>query len=268
MATKSNTVSESGGSDPAEFDFNAYVAGASSFPKFSHTVYLDQDGGIELDRVSEEYDKLADRGREINQIQERMADSPTRSLVDEEAEELSSELAQIERKCSDLEPKIKELHDRVASSALKLHFQSNTAQKLGQVVRQAEKNFHKKHGKKDDSDMEYVTARSKALLSAQLAAYCTGITLSDGTFRGAPDEDGFNTLLDSIISSESVRLMTTLNKHLDNSSDWADRVDAGFPGGRDQQGPQPVGHSDSEDGKVVDASSDDADDRGGNGLDG
>lgn len=268
MATKNNTVAEPGGSDPSDFDFKAYVAGASSFPKFSHIVYLDQDGGIELDRVSEEYDKLADRGREILQTQERMADSPTRSLVDEEAEELSAELAEIERKCSELEPKIKDLYDRVASSALKLHFQSGTAQKLGQVVRQSEKNFHKKHGKKDDSDVEYVTAKSKAILSGQLSAYCTGITLSDGTFRSAPDEDGFSALLDSIISSESVRLMTTLNKHLDSSSDWADRIDAGFPGGRDKQGSQSLGNSNSEDGKVVDASTDDVDDRGGNGLDG
>lgn len=263
MATKSNAVTESGGSDPSEFDFNAYVAGASSFPKFSHTVYLDQDGGIELDRVSEEYDKLAERGREIIQTQERMADSPTRSLVDEEAEELSAELTKIERKCSELEPKIKDLHDRVASSALKLHFQSNTAQKLGQVIRQAEKNFHKKHGKKDDSDMEYVTARSKALLAAQLAAYCTGITLSDGTFQSSPDEGGFDTLLDSLISSESVRLMSTLNKHLDSSADWADRIDAGFPGGRDEQGSQSVGYSNPEDSEGVVPSTNDSDDRGG-----
>lgn len=261
MATKNNAVSESGGSDPSEFDFNAYVAGASSFPKFSHTVFLDQEGGVELHRASSRYDKMVERRSEILDTQERMAESPTRSLVDEAAEELSAELANIERKLAELGPQINDLHARVASSALKLHFQSGTADKLGRVVRQAEKNFHKKHGKKDDSDVEYITARSKALLSAQLAAYCTGITLADGTYQEAPNEVGFNTLLDSLISSESVRLMTTLNQNLDSSADWADKVDAGFPGGRDQQGQESLGDPHPEDSKGLVAPSDDPDDR-------
>lgn len=267
MATKNNAAPESGGSDPSGFDFNAYVAGASSFPTFSHTVFLDQEGGVELHRVSERYDKLVERRSEILDTQERMAESPTRSLVDEAAEELSAELSGIERKCSELSPQISDLHNRVASSSLRLHFQSGTAEKLGRVVRQAEKNFHKKHGKKDDSDVEYITARSKALLAAQLAAYCTGITLADGTYQEAPNENGFNTLLDSLISSESVRLMTTLNQNLDSSADWANKVDAGFPGGRDQSGSESVGYSNPEDSKGLVASSDDPDDGRGNRVD-
>lgn len=245
MAANDNAVPETGGSDPSNFDFAAYVAGKSKFPKFSHTVYLDQEGGIELHRASERYDEIAGRAREIIRAQERLSELPNRSLVDTESEDLSEELSKIESECRELEPKIEKLRNQVISSCLTLKFQSGTAEKLGRVVRNAEKEFHKKHGKKDDSDVEYITARSKALVSAQLAAYCIGVTLSDGTEQDKPDQSEFNALLDSLISSESVRLMTTLNKNLDSSADWANRIDAGFPGGRDQSGKESVGNPDS-----------------------
>jgi len=265
MSTTQNGT-ESGGSNPEDFDFTAYIAGVSSFPEFQHTVYLDQANGIALHAAIEEYDQLAARGREINRLQERMAESATRSLVDEEAEELNKELDAIVAKTTALEPKLAELEEKVRRSAVTLHFRTGTAQKLGQVVQAAEKEFHKKHGRKNTDDIEYITAKSKHILTAQLAAYCTKISLPDGREQDAPDASGFEALLDKLISSESVRLMTTLNKSLDSSGEWADRIDAGFPGGRSEQAEEPLGGAGAADGPGLDAAAADAPARNGIGL--
>jgi hypothetical protein len=236
-----------GAADPSVFDFDSYISGVATFPEFQHTVFLDQKSGIELHELASEYDKLADRGREIMRIQSNIADSSTRSLVDEEAEELAAELGDIEEKTAELAPKINELKERIRRTALTLNFQAGTAQKLGSVIRQAEKAFHKKHGRKAEDDIEYVTARSKALLAAQLSAYCTKIILADGREQDPPSDEGFLRLIDSLISSESMRLMLTLNKSLDSSANWAETIDAGFPGGRDEPEAQPVDHPGPED---------------------
>lgn len=247
MSDQIQAGAAAGAADPSTFDFDAYISGASTFPEFQHVVYLDQKSGAELHDLRTEYDALADRGREILQIQANMADSSTRSLVDEEAEELASELGVIEEKTSAMAPKINALRDKVLSTALTLNFQAGTAQKLGTVIRQTEKAFHKKHGRKADDDLEYVTARSKAILAAQLSAYCTKIILADGTEQDPPSDEGFLRLIDSLISSESMRLMMTLNKSLDSSADWAEKIDAGFPGGRDEPGEEPVDRPAAED---------------------
>jgi hypothetical protein len=273
--TKGNGMNEQhqagsavGAVDPSNFDFNAYISGTATFPEFDHTVYLDQRSGIQLHELTERYDKLAERGREILRIRETMSESPTRSFVDDEAEQLTAELEEIEKVTAELAPKINEMEGRIRQSALKLVFQVGTPQKLGSVVRQAEKEFHKKHGRKDDSDLEYITARSKAILSAQLAAYCIKIVLADGREQDPPNADGFVKLLDSLISSESVRLMTTMNKSLDSSGDWADKIDAGFPGGRAEPVEEPVAGTRSEDRPVMDLAPADTPDGGGNELGG
>lgn len=236
---------------PSAFDFNAYISGQSTFPQFTHTVFLDQRSGIELHQLSKEYDKHAERGREILQIQSNMSESSTRSFVDSEAEELSDELNEIERVTAELAPQINELEKKIRQSSLKMVFQVGTAQKLGQVVRQAEKEFHKKNGRKEDTDIEYVTSKAKAILVAQLTAYCVKIVLPDGTEQDPPNGEGFTQLLDSLISSESVRLMTTLNNSLDSSSDWAEKIDAGFPGGRDEPRGELLAHPGDENGPVL-----------------
>jgi len=268
MSETSKAESAAGAADPSAFDFNSYISGISSFPEFKHTVFLNQRDGSTLHQLTAEYDELAERGREILRIQSRIADNPTRSFVDEEAEELAEELGKIEERTAALAPQINDLEKKVRQNALVLVFQAGTAQKLGSVVRQAEKEFHKKHGRKDDSDIEYITAKSKAILAAQLNAYCTKIILHDGTEQDPPNPEGFLVLLDRLIASESFRLMNTLNKSLDSTADWADKIDAGFPGRRHEQAPQPVAGAGAEDVPFLVGTAHDAADRGGEHLGG
>jgi hypothetical protein len=263
MSENHQDGSAAGAADPSTFDFNAYIAGTATFPEFRHTVYLNQRDGSALHELTEEYDQLANRGREIMATQARISENVTRSFVDEEAEELASELTQIEERTAFLAPQINELRKRIQDSALVLVFQAGTAQKLGSTVRQAEKEFHKKHGRKDDSDIEYITAKSRAVLGAQLTAYCTKVILPDGREQDPPNAQGFLKLLDSLISSESVRLMTTLNKSLDASADWAQKIDAGFPGRRAEPSGESVDGLGAEDLSFLVDSSADASDGGG-----
>lgn len=256
------TVPASGGVGPAGFDFNAYINGTAKFPTFEHVVYLDQASGAKLHTLREEYDGLAERGREILRIQSSSAEATSRSFVDEEAEALADELEKIEARTSELAPQINQLRKAVQDTALRLCFQSGTAEKFGSVIRQAEREFHKKRGRKDDTDLEYMTAKSKAVLAAQLNAYCTGIVLADGTEQEKPDAQGFINLLDRLIASEAVRLMETLSKNLDGNREWADEIDAGFPGGRDDAPGEFLGDPDPADSPFLGVAAPDAPDGG------
>ncbi|MBD3004909.1 hypothetical protein [Streptomyces sp. 5-10] len=248
---------------PDTFDFESYISGVSSFPKFKHTVYLDQENGVALLKVYDECEKIAERGKEIEAELDTRSEKSARSLVDDEIEELNEELETLRERAEELESRKLALEERVKLSALTFHFQVGTAQKLGSVVRQAEKEYHKKHGRGSDDDLEYMAGKFRYQLEAQLEAYCTGITLADGKRMDPPGRAGFSRLLDSLITSESARLMSALNENLDSSATWADRLDAGFPGGGSDVDGQPVGASGDPDGKVVESPPADPADRGG-----
>lgn len=258
----SSTKKKSGSDDqvvpgPDTFDFNEYISGKSTFPEFSHTVYLDQATGIELAQLAEEYEGLADRGKVLQRKLRSLGESSVRSFVDMDREELTDELEEIQGKTSGLEERIQFLEKKVVKSGLTLHFQAGTAQKLGTIVRNAEKEYHKKHGRGADDDLEYLSKKTKYVLVAQLVGYCTKVVLPDGVQQNPPAREGFERLLDSLISSESVRLLETLNKSLDSSQDWAERLDAGFPGGSSDLGDGEVGGSSTEDSESMVGSSPD-----------
>lgn len=254
MAVKATSEDEAPTPGPDTFDFDDYIAGKSTFPRFSHTVYLDQAAGMELAEVAEEYEKLAKRGRAIIAQQNKMSETPSHSFVDEEAERLADELESIEEKTSSMERTISELEEKVKASGIVLTFQVSTAQKLGKIHRQAEKEYQKLHGKGRDTDVEYVTGKAEHVLLSQLDAFCVEITLHDGTKQKPPGREGFSKLLSSLVPSESMRLMMALSKALDASSDWAKRVDAGFPSGSVDVEEESVDRAGSEGSSIVGSS--------------
>ena len=168
-----------------------------------------------------------------------------------------------------------ELTEKIKATSITLTFQASTPQKYGKVIRQAEKAYAKAHGRVDDTDMEHVTGRTRTLLAHQLAAYCIGWETPaekeendrlekeakergenfKRALRQAPSQQSFDSMLDSLISSETLRLLTALNAGLDANAEWASRIDAGFPGGGADMGSEPVGQSGSEDGALVGDSS-------------
>lgn len=235
------------------FDLGAYLAGKSTFPTFSHTVYLDQAAGMELVWTADEYDRLADRGREITKLQGALSEQSGIGLVDSTLEDLTEELDGIVQKTDALAVKIKNLEKELEASGHTLSFRIGTPQKLAKTIRRSETLYKKKYRNNDDVDLPTYQ------LAAQLAEHCTSFTSADGTELPVPDTEGFLTLLDSLIGAESMRLITEFNKNVDSSQAWAARIDAGFPGRDTDVGGEPVGDSSSQGGAVVGHPADDAD---------
>jgi hypothetical protein len=245
---------------PDTFDLTRYVEGKSTVPRFNHTVYLDQAAGAELEEAIQEAEHLAKRKREIQVKQNQRADSPSYSLVDDEAEELVLELGEIDSRVPVLDKRIKALSEQISGSGLTLIFEVPPAKKLGRVHRKAEQEYQKIHGKGKDSDLEYVTGRAEYVLLAQLQSFCVEMRTPDGSIVKPPEEggfprSGFESLLDRLIPSESLRLMTALNQAMDASADWAKKIDAGFPGGSPDMEREQVGDSRTEDGQELGSSS-------------
>lgn len=233
------------------FDFSAYVQGKSTFPTFKHTVYLDQANGIALVKAADEYTELAERVKEIEKIRNAMSEQAYTPLVSDEADELYVEQEEKEARIAELDGRISDLKEKVYQSGLTLHFQVGTADRLAEIVRKAEKEFLKTNKRGSDDDPEYMTKKAKFVLARQLGSYCTEVELPDGTKQDPPGVEGFTSLLNALISSESVRLLSKLNEALDSSVTWEHHVDAGFPRGGSDVAGEPVGGLGAEDGKVL-----------------
>lgn len=261
MMSKNHELKSSGSApDLDDFSFEDYISGVSTFPTFSHTVYLDQANGIALLKIYEEGERIARRGIQIEEQLEASSEDRSRSLVDDDMEKLAEERDKLLERGEELQKEKAVLEEKVKASAMTLSFQVGTAQKLGSVVRQAEKEYQKKHGRGRDDDLEYISGKFQFQLEAQLAAYCTGVTLADGRQIDPPNRAGFSRLCSSLIPSESTRLLSALNENLDSSTEWAEKLDAGFPGGGSVAADITVGDSADQGGALVGGSSpDDAD---------
>lgn len=234
---------------PDTFSLADYIEGKSTFPSFTHTVYLDQESGTKLVQLADEYDDLVEEGRKIERALRARSESGATSLVDDTAEELSEKLAKIEERVNALEPQIEELDQRVKASGVTLLFRVGTPEKLAAVTNQAEKSFRELHdGSLDENDAEMLTLRTRHILVSYAAAYCTGLTLGDGREFPAPDRAGYAKLMESLDGSQSLRLLNQLTRALDSSKSWADRIDAGFPGRGSDLGGKSLGGDRSEDG--------------------
>lgn len=212
------------------FSFDDYLEGNSTFPEFPHTVYLDQATGVQLQEVIDKYEELAAETEKMRESQQALR-YPGAALVSEESEEVAVKILAAEKRLGELEGQMNELSEKIKKSGMTLTFQLSTVDHLTQVVRAAEKTFHKQHGRGDNDDVNHMALRSKYILLGQLEAFCIRITAANGTDIPRPDRAGYEKLLERLIPSESVRLLSRLNEGLDSSTKWADRVDAGFPGG-------------------------------------
>jgi hypothetical protein len=238
------------------FNFTAFLEKKATFPTFKHTVYTDQESGLKLAAAIDAYEDLESRYKAVTSAQQRMNEDPGRSLVDDDYAKLTEDLDRIEEKKQALDGEIPALEKKVYESGLILTFQGNTAPHLTGVVMNAEKAYIKRYGKGKNDDYEYTTGKAQAVLIAQIAAYCTAIQPVGDEEQDPPGPEGFAELMAALIPSESVRLMTSLNRALDSSSAWADRVDAGFPGRGNDLGGKPVDSPRPENSQVVGTATD------------
>lgn len=211
---------------PGTFSFEDFVVGKSTFPKFRHKVYLDQAAGVKLQDLIDEAENIQLKIKRYESSRD-LENRSGLSMVDDSGMDISD----LNDRLKAIEVEMVEVEKTIADTGLTLIFQVSTIDKLTSVVRDAEKAFTKKHGRGNEDDINHMSMRSRFVLLAQLAAYCVGVEDAHGNTAPTPDEKGFTLLLDRMISSESVRLLQAINKGLDSATTWAERVDAGFPGG-------------------------------------
>ena len=236
---------------PDNFDLNKYIAAKSTFPVFDHRVFLDQEAGAELGDLDDHHASVLKKIENYREAQRLHLEGGDLSLADDRLADIAVAIDECEQELERLAPLMSELREKILATSLVLHFKAGTPQKYGKVLRQAEKEYTKAHGKVDENDVEHITGRTRNMLVHQLAAYCVKVETSDGVKHDPLDVEGFGNLVDSLISSETMRLLTEMNKGLDASNDWASRVDAGFPGGGTDVGSEPVGRSGAEDGALL-----------------
>ncbi len=219
---------------PDNFSFEDYLEGNATFPVFTHTAYLDQRSGAELADVQDSLDVLiAEQDSVAKQIESR-AGRASNSFVDSAMDELLGQREQLDDEIKGLLAQRNDLRARVRRSAVELAFRVKTPEELGSVSREATRLFHKENPQfkgVGESDLDYVTARTRYTLTAQIAHFCTGVKLSDGREVPPPTRSGADLLLTKLIASEMMRLMQAVATGLSASRDWADEIDAGFPGG-------------------------------------
>lgn len=219
---------------PDNFDFEAYLDGVSTFPVFSHTAYLDQKSGAELGDVLDELETLVQESAALNDQIDRRTKTPTNSFVDSTMDGYLAEREAQEERIALLLGMRDELRNKVLASGITLVFQVKTPEELGTVTRAATKAFHAENRQfsgANEDDLDYITARSRYTITAQIAHFCTGMVLADGRKVPPPTRTGADKLVRSLIASETMRLMESVGTGLSASRTWAEQIDAGFPGG-------------------------------------
>lgn len=219
---------------PDNFNFEDYIEGKSTFPKFNHTAYLNQEAGAEYAALLEEVNLvIAEQGDLDKRIAARTASS-SNSFVDATLDGLREERDALDERLLKLEAESKTLKQKIRDDSITLVFQVKTPEELGTVTREATRQFHKEnqHFKNaTEDDLDYMTARSRYMLTAQISHFCLKVILPDGSEKPPPNRRGAELLLSKLISSEMMRLMMRIGEGLGGSQDWADKLDAGFPGG-------------------------------------
>src|SRR5690606_12863217 len=240
------------------------------FPLFKHTAYLDQASGAELGRVFDELERVVEEQAALDRRIEQRSEQTSGSFVDAALDSMLDDREALNDRMAELLKQRDALTEKIKASSLVLTFQVKTAEELGAVTREAARQFHKEYKqfqKASEDDLDYLTARSRYQLTSQIAHFCTGMTLPDGRNVPPPTRQGAERLLKSLISSEMMRLMESVGTGLSASQEWADKLDAGFPGRGSDVEEVGLGEDSPEGSEVVGAASVDDADRKAVGLD-
>lgn len=252
--TQDTTVPGNPEPGPDNFSFEDYLEGNSTFPTFEHTAYLDQKSGAELGVIYEDLESLVAKLEETEKEIRKRAETSGNAFVDSVMDGLQEQREELNKEIDRLSAKVDGLKSKIIKSGMTLVFQVKTPEELGTVTREAGRVFHKENPNYKDAsenDLDYITARTRYTLTAQIAHFCIEVHLPDGRIVPPPNQKGADLLLKKLIASETMRLMESVGNGLSASRDWADKIDAGFPGGGSDVESIGVDQAAAENGEVV-----------------
>lgn len=268
--TQDNAVPGNPEPGPDNFDFEAWLENKSTFPVFGHTAYLDQRSGAELGRVLGEVESLIAEQTDLERRIQQRTEKSSNSFVDSTLDAMLEEREAIDDRLKKLLDEQDKLTEKIKASAIKLTFQVKTPEELGTITREATRQFHRENTQfkgVGEDDLDYITARSRYTLTAQIAHFCISMNLPDGREVPPPTRQGADKLLKSLIQSETMRLMESVGMGLSASQEWADKLDAGFPGRGSDVEDVSLGEDSTEGGEILGSAPADDVDRTPVGLD-
>lgn len=200
------------------FDLDAFIQQKSTVPVVGATVYLDADGGMQLqnamNRKAQAEARLAELETMPNPVIGVGEENPLLQAKTE-AQQVR-DLAQID---------IDTLTTRVIDSALYIEFQHDTTRILDSQ-RAARESLP------EDAD-ENMTAQEiqKSFMLHAAAATCIRITNSEQkTIEGPFTVERMESLHSNLIQSEGIKMFDAMNEAIGVGSTWSEQLDAGFPG--------------------------------------
>lgn len=222
--------------DPEDFDLTSYIAGKSTFPRFEHKVHLDQDAGVKLAGCKAEKKKIQSKLASAKKTQEAMVESSSLSLADEKYEDISEKILHLEKKEELLNEEIQSLQKRFKDNTLTFVFEIPTWREMSRVHREVLKENADKFGSGDEEDPEFTEKRGEYAFISQVEAFCVEVVLPNGEKKtGSPSRKSIETLLDSLIPTESARFMNAVTEGMNSTVDYSEQIDAGFPSGSSHQ---------------------------------
>lgn len=202
---------------PSTFDLGSFIQQKATTPIVGVTVYLDADGGKQLQAA---YDQKAIAEARIAELETM----PNPVLAVGESNPLLQAKSEAESMRESAQSLIDQLTDRVLSSALYVEFQHSHDAVLDSQ-RQAREDLP------EDAD-EKMSANQiqKFFMNRAAAAICVRITnTAQQVIEGPISVEQLEGLATSLIETESVKLYAAVNEAIGVGNTWSEKLDAGFP---------------------------------------
>lgn len=216
------------------FDLDVFIDERSTFPIIEHIVYLDQNSGYRLAELGEEIENLEGTARSLQQrAREEREDSV---LAMGEMTPAERALENVKDNLEILRSHYVQLEQTVRESALLLELQCEDYSSLGAIQENAVKEFRAKHSipvsqAEDEMPDQLKEKQARFIMASYMAALCIRITRHDGVCQPAPISPATIEKLQSRLAPNEVRrLDKAFRSVFDVSKQWAESIDAGFPG--------------------------------------
>lgn len=196
------------------FDLGDFIQEKSTVPIVGVTVYLDADGGRQL---QEQANKLAEISEELEGLEGQA--KPTLGIAEtdpnvEAVQRLTAEQATVKNT-------IDELKTRVLGSALYVEFQCKDLKIPSEAKRLTEEEM---------PDAENNVKQERGM-THMMGMMCARISRVDGkTINGPRPVDEFEKLRNALIVTEATKLVEGVTEALMISNEWTSQIDAGFLG--------------------------------------
>lgn len=229
---------------PSEENFSLadWAEGVATYPVVLHTVFFDQDGGIQLDAVQK---RIAEIETDLEVSKDAGKENPgSKTLV--EVGTIAARNARLTKELKALKRDEKALTERVLDSAMTFELKSSepmsqNKQTDGMLRQLAKERYGIDIPQGDNGIQEFLESTEDNHLAtdvmglydlARLHVMVSRLVVrKTGAARNGPIEvEELEKLLALLATSERIRLTTALISTINLSGEWAEKLDAGFPG--------------------------------------